>query len=280
MRGAPHSTSIGACTSADSNGSVLSCQYRSSGGILLCRQHCSSGGILYLAWGSLKTIRVFVIVLVPDSEHEVFPFEVDLRYPRPKIVSNLDRSGMKEIGGYGGTLPCFYFWELWYHLVSIPGSTRCCPPLLLGGDPHHTYQATSPALQGLHLHITWSLALTFSRYLFSAWFGINPTSLPWAASTAASTSSVCVAWKRNSETYPGECREAEKSPSSAGTTIIYFVFLLGQQFWNSVIVRWKNKIIEGVNNLHWRARAASSVASSDGTGSRPCRMSSFTWNGR
>ena len=132
MRGAPHSTSTGACTPADSNGS------------LLCRQHCWSGSILYLPWGSLKTICVLVIVLVPDSEHEVFPFEVDLRYPRPKIVSNLEKSGMKEVCGYGCTLPCFYFWELWYRLVLIPGSTQCCPPLLLGGDPHHTYQATSP----------------------------------------------------------------------------------------------------------------------------------------
>ena len=32
-----------------------------------------------------------------------------------------------------------------------------------------------------------------------------------------------------------------------------------------------------LGDSHWRARAARSVARSEGTGSRPCRMSSFTW---
>ena len=44
-----------------------------------------------LAGRRLKPVRVLVVVLVPHSEHEVFPFEVDLRDPRPEVVANLDR---------------------------------------------------------------------------------------------------------------------------------------------------------------------------------------------
>ena len=42
-----------------------------------------------LAGRRLKPVRVLVVVLVAHSQHEVFPFEVDLRDPRPEVVANL-----------------------------------------------------------------------------------------------------------------------------------------------------------------------------------------------
>ena len=42
-----------------------------------------------LAGRRLKAVRVLVVVLVSHSQHEVFPFEVDLRDPRPEVVANL-----------------------------------------------------------------------------------------------------------------------------------------------------------------------------------------------
>ena len=42
-----------------------------------------------LAGRRLKPVRVLVVVLVSYSEHEVFPFEVDLRDPRPEVVADL-----------------------------------------------------------------------------------------------------------------------------------------------------------------------------------------------
>ena len=43
-----------------------------------------------LAGRRLKAVRVLVVVLVAHSQHEVFPFEVDLRDPRPEVVANLE----------------------------------------------------------------------------------------------------------------------------------------------------------------------------------------------
>ena len=37
----------------------------------------------------LEPVRVLVVVLVPHSQHEVLPFEVDLRDTRPEVVANL-----------------------------------------------------------------------------------------------------------------------------------------------------------------------------------------------